>query len=246
MKTPRFPTLFSNKITRFPIRLVLFIILLISLLFAADRFIPPQHLPWRPIDMDAPTGFATDMQLFRLSLSPNTSCSQLLDPRSDYQTRVAEPFRPQAPCGWDVAREVDGNIYADLVPNNVTLQCPLAVGMYIWTREVDFSAREHLGTGVKSILHAGSYSCRRQVGNDSGEWSEHAYANAFDVMGFELEDGRVISVLSDWNGGKKEKRFLRDIRRQGCKIFRVTLSPDFNAAHADHFHFDMGPRTACR
>lgn len=126
------------------------------------------------------------------------------------------------------------------------MQCPLAAGNYIWMREIDKAAQNRLGSGLKTVLHAGAYSCRRQVGNGSGQWSEHAFANAFDVMGFELEDGRVISVLKDWNGDADRKRFLRDVRNQACKIFRVTLSPDFNAAHADHFHVDMGPTTSCR
>ena len=74
----------------------------------------------------------------------------------------------------------------------------------------------------------------------------HAFANAFDVTGFGLADGRVISVLKGWNGSRKEKAFLRRARDTACKLFRVTLSPDFNAAHADHFHFDMGPVSSCR
>ena len=111
---------------------------------------------------------------------------------------------------------------------------------------MDKAALKHLGSGIRKIQHAGSYSCRKQVGNSSGQWSEHSYANAFDVMGFELDDGRTISVLKDWNGAKDKKRFLRDARKEACKIFRVTLSPDFNAAHADHFHVDMGPTASCR
>ncbi len=214
--------------------------------FAADRSLPHQHLPWRPLDMQAPTGFATDLQLLRLSLSPSSTCTQLIEAVDDYQTREAKAHRVKPPCGWDIAREVDLSEIAALKPRDVTMQCPLAAGNYIWMREIDKAALKHLGSGLKTIQHAGSYSCRRQVGNGSGQWSEHAYANAFDVMGFELEDGRIISVLKDWNGEKDRKRFLRDVRKQACKIFRVTLSPDFNAAHADHFHVDMGPTTSCR
>jgi hypothetical protein len=36
------------------------------------------------------------------------------------------------------------------------------------------------------------------------------------------------------------------VRDGACRIFGVTLSPEFNAAHANHFHFDMGARSVCR
>ena len=83
------------------------------------------------------------------------------------------------------------------------------------------------------------------------QWSEHAFANAWDITGFELEDGRVISVL---NTGIKAKRkiakrkakFLRDARGSACRVFRVVLTPNFNEAHKDHFHLDQGPSLSCR
>ncbi len=230
----------------FPVRLLAFGLLLLGLGYLADRYIAHQHLPWRPLDLQAPTGFSTDLQLLRLSLSPSSTCAELVESADDFMTMRADPHRVKDPCGWDIARHVDGSAAATLKPKKVTMQCPLSAGLYIWMREIDMAAKTHLGSGVKSVHHAGSYSCRRQVGNSSGQWSEHAYANAFDIMGFELDDGRVISVLKDWNGDKDRKKFLRAARKQACKIFRVTLSPDFNAAHADHFHFDMGPTTSCR
>lgn len=237
-----------RSIGSFPVRLGLLAIIVTGIVLLSNKYVPHQHLPWQPLDMQAPTGFATDLQLLRVSLSPSSSCAKLIESVDDYQTRIADPHRPKGyePCGWNIAREIDQSQAASLRPQDVTMQCPLAVGTYVWMREIDASAKKHLGSGVKSIQHAGSYSCRKQVGNGSGQWSEHAYANAFDVMGFELDDGRVISVLKDWNGTSERKRFLRDVRKQACKIFRVTLSPDFNAAHADHFHVDMGPTMSCR
>ena len=237
----------TRSITSSPVKLGVFVLLLIGIFWASDKYIPRQHLPWRSLDMRAPTGFATDLQLLRVSLSPSSTCTKLIESVSDYQTRLAGPHRPKStPCGWDIARDIDQSEAAILRPKDVTMQCPLAVGTYVWMREMDKAASKHLGSGIKKVQHAGSYSCRKQVGNSSGQWSEHSYANAFDVMGFELDDGRVVSVLKDWNGDTDRKRFLRAARKQACKIFRVTLSPDFNAAHADHFHVDMGPTTSCR
>ena len=103
-----------------------------------------------------------------------------------------------------------------------------------------------MGQNLKRIHHFGTYACRRQNGNNSGAWSEHAFANAWDISAFELTDGKIISVKSDWNGTQKPRQFLRAARKSACRIFRVTLSPDFNAAHHDHFHLDMGPTKACK
>ena len=76
--------------------------------------------------------------------------------------------------------------------------------------------------------------------------SEHATANAIDISGFRLADGTRISVRRDWNGERKKSQFLRAVHQRACGYFRVALSPDFNRAHHDHFHFDRGFLWTCR
>ena len=86
-------------------------------------------------------------------------------------------------------------------------------------------------------------------GRDDGPWSEHATGNAIDIAGFELKDGRVISILQDWDGEEARARFLRVARDEACDLFGTVLSPDYNAAHRDHFHLDQQDRAfggACR
>ena len=158
----------------------------------------------------------------------------------------ADPHRPKDPCGWDKARILTGANTITLAPGEATMQCPLTLASYIWLRDLDREAEDLFGSGLSRVHHAGSYSCRRQVGNGSGLWSEHAFANAWDVTAFELNNGVVISVLNDWDGARDKKKFLRRARDKACQVFRVTLSPDFNEAHHDHFHVDMGPTTTCR
>lgn len=228
-----------------------YIALIIAGVYAANRYVPPQHLPWRTLHVDAPMGLSTKMQLMRVSLSPSSNCMALAREAAAMKSIPADPLDGDGPCGWNVARLMYGTDTIKLAPGEATLQCPLALGQYMWLREVNETALQHLGSGVSKLHHAGSYSCRRQRGNSSGAWSEHAFANALDVTGFTLNDGRVISVLKDWKGTDAadkaaRRKFLREARDQGCKIFRVTLSPDYNAAHRDHFHFDMGPSSSCR
>ena len=75
--------------------------------------------------------------------------------------------------------------------------------------------------------------------------SEHATANAFDISGLRLANGKLISVLASWNTGDKDSEFLHEIRNGFCDYFNLTLSPDYNADHADHFHVDMGWVRGC-
>ncbi len=212
-----------------------------------DQTLPSQHLPWRKLDPEVPLGFATKSQFLRMSFKPSKTCMTMARDIVPFNSIPAEPHKPNKTCGWKVARVVYGSDITVLKPGEANMQCPLAIGTYIWMREVDALADKYLGAGLKKIHHAGTYSCRRQNGNNSGQWSEHAFANAWDITGFELSDGRVISVQKDWKSKDKARRkFLHASRDKACKIFRVTLSPDFNAAHHDHFHVDMGPTTSCR
>lgn len=108
------------------------------------------------------------------------------------------------------------------------------------------AAERHLGTGVARIETYGTFSCRRINGAQSGRWSQHATANAIDIFGFRLEDDRLIRVETGWRARDADGRFLEEVFKGGCDLFSIALGPDYNAAHADHFHFDMGPGQVCR
>jgi hypothetical protein len=95
---------------------------------------------------------------------------------------------------------------------------------------------------VAAVDHAGSYSCRRIYGRSEGRFSEHATADALDITGFRLADGTRISVLRDWESGGPKTAFLHDVRDGSCRLFATVLSPDYNAAHADHLHLDQAER----
>ncbi len=97
-------------------------------------------------------------------------------------------------------------------------------------------------SSVSRLRHVGSYNCRQMrtaQGENSG-WSSHATADAIDIIGVQLSDGRSLTLLSDWGDNDPEAEFLRRIWRGGCDWFRVVLGPDFNRLHADHFHL-QGP-----
>jgi hypothetical protein len=121
------------------------------------------------------------------------------------------------------------------------MTCPLAANFTAWAKHaVRPAAREYLGADVVRIETFGTYNCRNVKGARSGKLSEHAFGNAVDVSAFILKDGRRISVLNGWNGSADERAFLRRLHQSACKRFGTVLGPNYNAAHANHFHFDMG------
>ncbi|UZK68711.1 extensin family protein [Sphingomonas sp. S1-29] len=127
-----------------------------------------------------------------------------------------------------------------------SMRCPLARNFSNWVRyAVAPAARQILDSDVVRIESYGTFACRPIAG--SARLSEHGRANAVDVAVFVLADGRRVSVLEGWDtGDDPEQRFLRTIHQSACKRFTTVLGPDYNAAHANHFHFDMAGRNFCR
>jgi hypothetical protein len=125
------------------------------------------------------------------------------------------------------------------------MTCPLASSFTDWARYgVAPAAKLYLGSEVVKIETMGTFNCRAVNGSRSGKLSEHAFANAVDVSAFVLRDGRRVSVLNGWRGSSEERAFLRRLHQSACKRFGTVLGPDYNAAHANHFHFDMAKSTS--
>lgn len=124
------------------------------------------------------------------------------------------------------------------------MSCDLAANFAAWARyAVRPAARLYLGSEVVRIDTFGTYACRDMRGSGgtiAGRLSEHAHANAVDVAAFVLADGRRISVADNWRDDGPGAQFLHIIHDSACKRFRTVLSPDYNSAHRDHLHFDMG------
>ncbi len=124
--------------------------------------------------------------------------------------------------------------------------CALADRFAGWARfGVDRAAREILGSPLVRIETMGSYSCRNVAGADHR--SAHATGNAVDVSGFVLANGRRITLLGSWYAGTTpERSFLHVIEASACKRFGTVLGPDYNPAHRNHLHLEVGGQAFCR
>ncbi len=208
----------------------------------------PQHSPWAPLDLRHPHGLFTGAKLAALR-GDIPACHAVLN-RSEVAFTSLEPV-----IDGECARP-DRVILGDLplAPADPQMTCPVAAGLSKWIeQDVQRLAQELLGSSVIRVEQLGTYSCRRMYGAPSGDWSEHATGNAIDISAFILADGRRISLLRDWEEASADSgapaRFLRETRDAACRSFGTVLSPDYNAAHADHFHLDQGrspDRGICR
>ena len=203
----------------------------------------PQHSPWAPLDLRDPPGWATRTKLVALR-SDVTECRAVLQ-----RSEIA--FTALPATGEGACARPDRTQLGDypLAPDTPAVTCPVAAALELWRRDsVAPAARNILGSDLARIEHLGAFSCRRMYGGSDGPWSEHATANAIDIAGFVLEDGTRISLLKDWDGDGPKARFLRAVRDGACGSFATVLSPDYNAAHANHFHLDQDDRWAgvCR
>lgn len=220
------------------------VLMIMALLVAGSRWLAdhPQHNPSAPLGIDDPPGWATGRKLAHLREAPD-ECRAFLR-RSDIGFREVPPTG-EGTCRLEdrtalVPDEAQGLAFR---PARATTTCAVNAGLALWLRHgVQPAAERHLGSRVVALEHMGTSNCRRIGGGESGNWSEHATGNAIDIAGFVLADGRRINVRRDWRDRGAASAFLQEARDAGCGVFGTLLSPDYNAAHADHFHIDQAPR----
>jgi hypothetical protein len=204
--------------------------------------VPAQWNPWAPLDVKAEPNWLTGYKLMRLRSDPEL-CTQALSSSDLRVTRQSDS--PDAKCPLIGALRVQGGEVA--LSSSFLASCPLAVAYAMFERHtLQPIAQSAYGQKVARIDHLGSFACRNVYNRESGALSRHASADALDIAGFRLADGRSISVLRDWPKQNQDAQFLRQVRDGACEAFSVVLSPDYNAAHRNHFHVDVGRWSVCR
>jgi len=224
------------------------ILLALGLMLLAVLRGRPQDLPWTPLDLGEPIGAFTGRKLAGLT-HDFPRCRALLD-KAGVRYDALPEVHVNA-CGYaDGVRFAEGGSRRATYAPEVGMACPVAAGLSVWEWNiVQPAARRLLGSSVVAIHHYRSYNCRHIAGEKA--WSEHATADAIDIAGFRLANGKRITIAGDWKGNGPEATFLHETRNGACKLFATTLSPDYNAAHWNHLHLDQAARgefgwRACR
>jgi hypothetical protein len=216
------------------------------LAFAAIRGVQwvrdhPEHFPGARFELAHPQGWATHGKIVALA-SDDAACFAAFD-RAD-AGYLRRPAVGEGACRASQRMILTGNrLVPTMRPATAAPGCAVTAAMALWTRDVVQPAAErYFGQDVVELENLGSYNCRTIAG--SAAQSEHSTANAIDISAFVLADGTRITLINDWQPGDRRSEFLHAVRDGSCGLFSTVLSPDHNAAHADHFHFDMAARTA--
>lgn len=207
--------------------------------------VPSRWDPWAPLRIDETPNWLTSFKLHRLSGNA-ALCSAVLATSSLDYTALADKETGEN-CGWRNAVRISAT--PTQLSSAFTLSCSAAVSLAMWERHVlQPAAEQNFGQRVGRIEHLGSYACRDVRGGHASpsRRSEHASANALDVAGFRLADGRRIRIATDWAGTDADAIFLHQVHRGACGFFSGVLGPEYNSLHRDHFHLDRGPFHVCR
>jgi hypothetical protein len=197
--------------------------------------------PWARLDIAAKPNILTRYKLRRLSKDSGT-CRAVLATTGIRFEPIEDTVTGPA-CGFFNAVRISQTSAAVGTP--FALSCRAAVSLALWERHVlQPAARRFYGSPVAKVEHFGSYSCRNVYGRPNATRSRHATAEAFDVAGFVLADGERVRIVNDWSS--EHAAFLHEVRDGACRFFDAVLSPDYNAAHRDHFHLDRGSYRTCR
>lgn len=214
--------------------------------------IPARWNPFAYPDPAAAPGPLTRWQLRRMEADA-PGCFAWLEAAGVEVSPVPDRSGPEPGCGLTDAT----TLQKSAIPYNatVTATCPVLAGLVLFERHVvEPAALAHFSARPTLIRHYGTYACRavRTSRGEGGRRSQHATANAIDIAGVQLENGRNLSLVSDWSAVDAQgrptpaARFWQDTQAGACRIFPTVLGPDYNALHRDHFHLDMGGFAICR
>jgi hypothetical protein len=120
-----------------------------------------------------------------------------------------------------------------------TLRCEMAEAVVKWLRDDVAPAAQKLGAPLRRLDNLGSYECRGRDRVRGATLSEHGRADALDVHGFRLANGKII-VLAD---PKAPKEFRDALRETACARFSTVLGPGSDGHHEEHIHVDLAERS---
>jgi hypothetical protein len=179
-----------------------------------------------------------------------TACHDaLIDAVVPFEPNLREPGTPEggteAICEiadpvW-ILEGVDGVALLDSAGTptpRVLTSCESALAIALTIRDVS-------PDGVNGLRHYGSYACRNIAGSSS--ISQHAYADAFDISGFEFQDGTVWNLVDDWEYGSSPSSeagawlYAAPYRWHDGRYWNIILTPNYNVDHYNHYHVDLTP-----
>ncbi|HHB1424291.1 extensin family protein [Serratia odorifera] len=209
------------------------------------RQLPPGYHPFSPLSVNDPPTFITRLKLQRLADDPQACRSALVQARDAGYVAFRQVADVAGDCPLAAPIRVQGFGQVKL-SSSFLASCPLALSSTMFVTQVAAPlAQRQLGTRLTRIDHLGSYACRNIYHRPTGRLSEHATADAWDVSGFHMANGQRLRIEKQWSKPTDNGIYLRKVFNDGCGFFGNALGPEYNAAHANHFHFAMRGFGSC-
>jgi hypothetical protein len=223
---------------------VILLLLAVAPWFA--KHLPSEWNPFTPLRVtDAPT-FITRYKIKRLADNPAGCLAVLHSAQQEGYIRFTQPAATSGTCPLPAPVRVQS--FGEVrLSSSFLASCSLALSstMFITQAAKPLAAAE-LGSPLVRIDHLGSYACRHIYHRAQGRLSEHATADALDIAGFRLANGKQIGVMKAWPRQGADSFWLHQVFQKSCDYYGNSLGPDYNAAHANHFHLGMRGFGVCR
>ena len=208
------------------------------------RNLPPHLNPLAPLALDDPPGWLTSFKLRRLTAD---QCASLLAEANRRRLIASRPVADsEGSCPLRNVVRV-ANFGSVQLSSSFLASCPLALSSALYIeQQAKPLTRQLMASDLRQIDHLGSFACRNIYHRQQARRSEHATADALDVSGFRLADGRRRRRPAGAGGaGDARPGWRRVLFEQQLRGADNALGPEYNAAHANHFHFGMRGQGFC-
>ncbi len=192
--------------------------------------------------LSTPLSAESNLSLPAFDLDKTKSCEAELRSHGA-QFKVLEQIDGPGQCGSPRPLQLTKLKGGVVLSKDVTLRCEMALALANWVSEVVIpSAKLHLKTEPSKMDISTSYQCRHRNGDTNTKLSEHAYANAVDLMGIGFNNGSSMQIQERVNSSDAARAFQAAIRGGACAYFTTVIGPTTNPDHAYHLHLDLAER----
>ena len=222
---------------------LLTIFILGAIATAGYRWLPSYYNPFTPLNLDDPPGRITQYKLRRLTPEACASLLAQANQKKLIRTQAVADSGGECPLN-NVVRVRD---FGPVSLNGSFLaSCPLALSSALFvSQQARPLTKRFTGSELTRIEHLGSFACRNIYQRPDARRSEHATAEALYIAAFRLANGERVTVLNGWKSAKTQP-WLKALLAASCGYYGNGLGPEYNAAHASHFHLGMRGFGLCR
>jgi hypothetical protein len=207
---------------------------------------PPEATDAATVDVSAQAFELPMRELLDAGAEAYDACIAALESMGAKYVELSEIVPEDDPeCGILRPLEVSSVLDGVALEPAATLRCQTARALGAWVRDFVMPAAERLGRGELTALVGGpGYTCRRRNNQPDGRLSQHAFGNAYDVLGFGFAEGDRLTIMPRARDGTIEESFQDAVRASACMEFTTVIGPGSDAYHDDHLHLDVVERRA--